>query len=214
MITRTREHWIRAAVLLIAHVSLSTLGACAAAPSHSDRDLPNFRQVSAGLYRGAQPTAAGFQRLHDMGIRTIVNVRGGDIDRHAMGDLPFDYRQRPMSPWSPCDDDVLWFLKIATDADTPPVFLHCQHGADRSGYLVAMYRVVVEGWDRQRAIDEMTAHGMGFHDIYQGLIDYVREADVADLRRRMDRPMESQGSSVRGARNSIFGAPVISRAPR
>jgi protein tyrosine/serine phosphatase len=63
--------------------------------------------------------------------------------------------------------------------------VHCQHGADRSGYLVAMYRVIVEGWDRQTAIDEMTAHGMGFHDIYQGLIDYVREADVKSLKARL-----------------------------
>jgi protein tyrosine/serine phosphatase len=172
-----------AVVLAVLMAMLS--GGCASSPKHGDSDLPNFRQVNEALYRGAQPSAAGFARLHDIGVKTIVNVRGGDLDQLAMGDLPFDYHQRPMSPWKPCDDDVLWFLGIASDPLAAPVFVHCQHGADRSGYLVAMYRVIVEGWDRQTAIDEMTAHGMGFHDIYQGLIDYVREADVKSLKARL-----------------------------
>jgi protein tyrosine/serine phosphatase len=159
-----------------------TLGGCGSAPRHGDAHLPNMQRVNESLYRGGQPTREGFARLHEMGIRTVVNVRGGDIDEEAMGNLAFDYHQRPMSPWSPRDEDVIWFLKLATDTSLAPVFLHCQHGADRSGYLVAMYRVVIEGWDRQRAIAEMTADGMGFHDIYWGLVDYVREADVEALR--------------------------------
>jgi len=158
------------------------LDGCASSSQHGDRDLPNMQRVSQSLYRGGQPTRDGFARLHKMGIKTVVNVRGGDIDQDAMGDLTFDYHQRPMSPWSPRDDDVIWFLRLATDASLAPVFLHCQHGADRSGYLIAMYRVVIEGWDRQRAIAEMTADGMGFHDLYRGLITYVREADVDALR--------------------------------
>ena len=169
------------AALLVA--ALLALGGCASAPRHGDAHLPNMQRVNESLYRGGHPTREGFARLHEMGIRTVVNVRGGDIDQNAMGDLSFDYHQRPMSPWSPRDEDVIWFLRLATDQTLAPMFLHCQHGADRSGYLVAMYRVVIEGWDRQRAIAEMTADGMGFHDIYWGLIDYVREADVEALRK-------------------------------
>ncbi len=171
--------------LIITIAVLCAFGGCASAQRHGDRDLPNFIQVSPSLYRGGQPTPEGFVRLHEMGIKTIVNVRGGDIDQKAMGELTFDYLQRPMSAWSPSDDDVVWFLKIATNPNQAPVFLHCQHGSDRSGYLIAMYRVVIEGWERERAINEMTAHGMGFHDIYQGLIDYVREADVETLQARI-----------------------------
>ena len=158
---------------------------CSGPPHAGDADLPNFRQVSPTLYRAAQPTAAGLKRACDMGIRTVVNVRGSDDDRETATKLGLNCEQRSMSAWSPNDADVAWFLKIATDPQHQPVLLHCQHGADRSGYLVAMYRVVVEGWGRQRAIDEMTAHGMGFHDIYQRLVTYVRTADVDRIRTLM-----------------------------
>lgn len=162
--------------------ALLALGGCGSAPKHGDGDLPNMQRVTPSLYRGGQPTREGFARLQQMGVKTVVNVRGGDMDHGLMGDLVFDYHQRAMSPWSPGDEDVIWFLKLATDTSLAPLFLHCQHGADRSGYLIAMYRVVIEGWERERAIAEMTADGMGFHDLYWGLIDYVREADVDRLR--------------------------------
>lgn len=185
--TQARRHQHAHAVrrlirLALLAAGLLSLAGCASAPRHGDHSLPNMQRVSPSLYRGGQPTREGFVRLQQMGIKTVVNVRGGDLDQDAVRDLKFGYHQRPMSPWSPRDEDVIWFLKLATDASLAPMFLHCQHGADRSGYLIAMYRVVIEGWDRQRAIAEMTADGMGFHDIYRGLIDYVRKADVEALR--------------------------------
>ena len=168
--------------LLATAICVLALSGCAGSPRVGDADLPNFRQVTPTLYRGAQPTAAGLARARDMGIKTVVNVRESDDDRVAATDLGLNCEQRSMSAWSPSDDDVAWFLSIATDPQRQPVFLHCQHGADRSGYRIAMDRVVILGWDRQRAIDEMTADGMGFHDIYQVLVDYVRNADVERIR--------------------------------
>ncbi len=166
-------------------ICMLALTGCAGTPRGADADLPNFRQVTPTLYRGAQPTAAGLARARDMGIKTVVNVRQSDDDRETARALGLTCEQRSMSAWSPCNEDVAWFLNLATDPQRQPVFLHCQHGADRSGYLIAMYRVVVQGWDRERAIEEMTAGGMGFHDIYQGLIDYVRTADVERIRALM-----------------------------
>lgn len=173
---------VRQSAVLTVLVCYVLLGGCRSAISHGDADLPNFQQVTSTLYRGGQPTHEGMVRLHDMGVKTILNVRGGDTDRDLLLGLGFVYLHRPMSAFSPSDEDVAWFLRIATDPDRAPVFLHCHHGSDRTGYLIAMHRVVVEGWDRQRAIDEMTADGNGFHGLYQGLIRYVRDADVERLR--------------------------------
>ena len=75
---------------------------------------------------------------------------------------------------------------MANDPARAPLLLHCEHGSDRTGYLIAMYRVVIEGWERERAIAEMTAEDNGFHDVYRSLIDYVRAADVARLRTEFD----------------------------
>jgi tyrosine-protein phosphatase SIW14 len=171
-------------VVLAALLSAAQAG-CRATAAHGDRDLPNFQQVSPTLYRGGQPTPAGLARLRDSGVRTVVNVRDSDDDREEAATLGLERRQQSMSPWKPRDADVAWFLAIACDPAQQPVFLHCQQGSDRTGYLIAMYRVVVEGWDRERAIEEMTRDGNGFYDLFQGLIDYVREADVERIRAMM-----------------------------
>lgn len=155
---------------------------CATPTMHGDRDLPNYQRIDATLSRGGQPTAAGLQRLRDMGVKTVVNVRGSDDDREAAAAIGLRSEHRAMSAWSPNDADVAWFLAIAGDPAMQPVFVHCQHGSDRTGYLIAMRRVVMQGWTREAAIEEMTRHGNGFHDIYQGLITYIRTADVDRIR--------------------------------
>ena len=63
------------------------------------------------------------------------------------------------------------------------MFVHCQHGADRTGTATAVYRIVVEGWTKDEAIREMTQGGYGFHPLWANLIRYVRELDVDRLRR-------------------------------
>jgi protein tyrosine/serine phosphatase len=170
---------LRASALALAWGIVS---GCATSGKHGDRELPNFQQVDANLYRGGQPSEAGLSRLQGMGVRTIICVRGSDDHRAFAESLSFEYEHHPMSPWSPSDANVIWFLRIATDPAQTPVFLHCQHGADRTGYLIAMYRMVVDGWTSEAAIEEMTRDGNGFHDLYQGLITYVRRADVERIR--------------------------------
>src|SRR5688572_19047198 len=125
---------------------------------HGDAQLPNFQRVNPSLCRGGQPTVEGAQRLHAMGIRTILNVGRSETDHEFINDLNLQYHRRGMSPWFPSDDDVIWFLTHATDPNLTPIYVHCHHGSDRTGYLIAMYRVVVEGWDKDRAIAEMTSH--------------------------------------------------------
>lgn len=146
--------------------------------------LPNFYRVSDVLYRGAQPTDDGLLRLPGMGFKTVVNVRLGDTDGPCMADLPIGYEHWPMSAMTIGDDEVVRFLQLVSDKDRTPVFVHCHHGADRTGVLCAMYRVAMQGWAREDAIAEMTRGGMRFNSLFQNLVTYVRTADVDELRRR------------------------------
>ena len=148
--------------------------------------LPNFHEVSDDLYRGAQPEPDGLRQLSTLGIRTIVNLRHlhSDRDEIAVANLTgrIGYERIAMTAWDPDDEKVARFLRIVTDPSRTPVFVHCQHGADRTGMMVAMYRVVVQGWSKADAIDEMRRGGFGFHPIWRGLPEYVREAKVDALR--------------------------------
>jgi protein tyrosine/serine phosphatase len=144
--------------------------------------VPNLHRVSETLYRGAQPTAEGMAQLHRLGIRTVVNLRSLHSDRDEIGALPLECEHIAMKTWKAEDDEVVRFLRIATDPSRGPVFVHCQRGADRTGAMCAIYRIVVQGWTKERAIAEMTQGGFGFYEGWQNLIDYVRQLDVERIK--------------------------------
>ena len=64
-----------------------------------------------------------------------------------------------------------------------PVFIHWQHGSDRTGTMCAIYRMAVQGWPKAEAIREMTDGEFGFHTMWGNLIDYLRQLDVERIRR-------------------------------
>ena len=147
--------------------------------------LPNLHRVNGQLYRGAQPTAEGFRQLEKMGIKTVVNLRSFHSDRKRLRGTGLAYESIDMKAWHAENEDIIEFLKIVTDPARQPVFVHCQHGADRTGTVCAVYRIVVQGWDKEDAIREMQDGGFGFHKIWRGLPKYIRKLDVAAIRKKI-----------------------------
>ena len=139
-------------------------------------------KVSDDLYRGAQPTREGFAELKKLGIKTIVNLRSFHSDRDQMAGRDFIYKHIFMKPWHPEEEEIIRFLDIVTDETNLPVFVHCQHGADRTGTMSAVYRVFVQGWDKEDAIKEMTNGGFGFHSVWWSLVKYLKEMEVEKIR--------------------------------
>jgi protein tyrosine phosphatase (PTP) superfamily phosphohydrolase (DUF442 family) len=144
--------------------------------------LPNFHKVSQDLYRGAQPTSTGIKQLKDMGIKTIVNLRSFHSDRDEIGDVEIVYEHIRMKAWHPEEEDVVRFLKIVTNKEKTPVFVHCQHGSDRTGLMCAIYRVAICGWSKESAADEMINGGFGFHPIWKNLRDYLIRLDIEKVK--------------------------------
>jgi tyrosine-protein phosphatase SIW14 len=144
--------------------------------------LPNLHKVSDDLYRGAQPTAEGMKQLKKLGIKTVVNLRSLHSDHNAIKDTELAYEHINMTTWNTEDKDVIRFLQIVTDSNRTPVFVHCQHGADRTGTMCAIYRITIQGWSKNEAVEEMTKGGFGFHSIWQNLPDYVHKLDVEEIK--------------------------------
>lgn len=140
--------------------------------------LPNLFQVSPNLYRGAQPTAEGFLQLKAMGIKTVINLCQFGDDREKIARAGLASEDIPMNAWHADKDDVERFLSVITDKSRGPFFVHCQHGADRTGMMCALYRVNVQGWTKDEAVAEMTQGGFGFHGIFSNLAGYVRKSPL------------------------------------
>jgi protein tyrosine phosphatase (PTP) superfamily phosphohydrolase (DUF442 family) len=144
--------------------------------------LPNLHKVSDQLYRGAQPTAEGVRELEKLGVKTIVCLRAEHSDQDILGDSKIVAIQIPMNAWDVNETRITEFLKIATDKNRQPVFVHCLHGSDRTGAMCAAYRVVVDHWPKQQAIDEMTRGGFGFHPVWMNLPRLIEKLDVEKVR--------------------------------
>lgn len=153
---------------------------------------PNLHQVSPDLYRCAQPAAEGMQNLKQKGIKTIVNLRSFNSDRDELKGTGLGYEHLFMKAWHPERKEVVEFLRIVTDPKRKPVLVHCQHGADRTGTMCALYRVVVQGWTKEQALKEMTDGGYGFHEVWQNLPEWIDRLDVEAIRKEVGIPIPKQ----------------------
>lgn len=127
------------------------------------RLLYNFGTVEEGrVYRTSQPSPLFLRWLVSRRqIQTLVNLRGRTpgyesafAARHGLKLFSFDLSaSRP-----PTQEDVERFLHILQDPDNYPLVVHCRNGVDRTGYMIASYRVEVQGWDANRAAREMNRY--------------------------------------------------------
>ncbi len=147
--------------------------------------IRNCFQVTTNLYRGAQPTAEGMAQLKTMGIKTVINLRAWHSDRDQVAGTGLKSVRFEMEPWHGDEAEVVRFLKVVTDTNNLPAFVHCERGADRTGMMCAMYRVVVCGWSKPSAIAEMKDGGFGFNPVWHELVTFVEKADVADIKQRV-----------------------------
>src|SRR2546423_3698182 len=123
------------------------------------KELHNFHKVSDKLYRGAQPSKEGIKKLAELGIKTIVNLRGEDENTRAEQKeaeaAGLGYFAISMPGLSrPTDEMVTRAMAIIDAPENGSVFVHCKRGSDRTGTIVAVYRMSHEGWTGDRAISE------------------------------------------------------------
>jgi len=147
--------------------------------------VPNFYRISDSFYRGAQPTREGMSNLQRMGIRTIINLRPFHSDLARIRGLPLKYAAISFKTWHSEDEDAAKFLLAVSTASNLPVFVHCMRGADRTGMMTAVYRIIFCGWSREAAIREMTAGGFGFNPVWRHIVRYVGEFDVEKMKARI-----------------------------
>ena len=127
--------------------------------------IKNFYQVDAHVYRGAQPTDEGFKNLAKIGVETVIDLRETDerarAEEKVVRATGMKYVNVPMTGLTPpTEAEITRILGIFEDKATGPVFVHCRRGADRTGVVVASYRINHDRWDNARALREAKTCGM------------------------------------------------------
>lgn len=143
--------------------------------------LKNFYQLDAKLYRSAQPDEDGFAAIKRLGITTVLNLRDFHDDADEAEELGLNLQRIEMEAGKITIPQLVQALRIIRTAPGP-VLIHCWHGSDRTGTVSAIYRMVMQGWSAEAAIDELINGGFGYHSIYDNIPALLRQADVAAIR--------------------------------
>ncbi len=127
-----------------------------------DLSLRDFHQVDANIYRGRQPADDGFDLLAKMGIKTVVDLRGGSIhaprERRLVEKAGMRYvTERLSGVFRPSDEAIAKLMNVLDDPNAAPIFVHCRRGADRVSEVIACYRMIHYHWTNREAFDEATA---------------------------------------------------------
>jgi len=169
------RHYLHTLILVVAFLAVSICAKGATDPAVPG--VPNFHQVNGNIYRGAQPTAQGWTSLKRLGVKTVIDLRrdGGhsiEAERRAVEAAGMHYVNVPMrSIVAPRDGTVFKALALLQSSDAGPVFVHCRQGVDRTGAVIACYRIAHDGWRNQKALEEAKAYGMHWFEF--GLKRYV-----------------------------------------
>ncbi|MEJ2314270.1 MAG: tyrosine-protein phosphatase [Nitrospirota bacterium] len=141
--------------------------------------LDNVGWVAPDILRGAQPEEEGYATLREMGVRTVVNLRSSNSEAEAVEAAGMRSVHIRMGLVRGINrETVERAVKAISDPENRPVYIHCAYGKDRTGVVVAVYRMEVEGWSYEDAEAEMQS--FGFNDVWlnlKGLIRSYREKE-------------------------------------
>jgi len=150
--------------------------------------VPNLHRITPTLYRSEQPTALGMKNLEKLGIRTVINLRFFNNDGKEVEGTSLRTERVKILTWNIDDEHVVQVMRMLRQAENGPFLIHCQHGADRTGLMSAMYRVLEQGWSVDDALAELTNGGYGYHSVWTNILKYVRAADLDKLRAAIAAP--------------------------
>lgn len=143
----------------------------------SVQGIHNFYQVDSHVYRGGQPSETGFQYLAKLGVKTVLDLREAGNralqEEKMVTSLGLQYVNVPMSGLTPpTAAQISQILALLENTSTGAVFVHCMRGADRTGAVIAAYRIDHDRWNNDRALEEAKSDGMSFFQTPRK--DYIR----------------------------------------
>lgn len=145
--------------------------------------MDNLYKLSDSVYRSEQPGSNEMKELEKYGIRTVLNLRNYHSDDDEAEGTRLVLERIPMKAGKVSYDHILKAMQILRDSPKP-VLIHCLHGSDRTGCMVASYRIVFQNWTKEDAIKELRNPAFGYHETwFPNISETIRLMDVDKLRK-------------------------------
>ncbi len=146
--------------------------------------LNNLYKINDSIYRSEQPTKKEFGYLKELEYKSILNLRSTHLDSNYVSHNTFQLFTVKITTTQITDENIIASLKIIKSAKKP-LLIHCKHGSDRTGLIVAMYRIIYENWSKEDAIDELINGSYGFHRQYANIPTYIRNVNIINIKKAL-----------------------------
>ncbi len=153
--------------------------------SIADGNLDNVYRIDEGVYRSEQPNSKDFKLLEKYGIKEVLNLRRWHSDNDEAEETSLTLHRIKTNAHSLSMDEIIEALRVIKNRQGP-ILIHCKHGSDRTGAVIAMYRIIFQNVSKEKAIEEMCNGGFGFHRIYRNIVRRISKADIDLIRRKLE----------------------------
>jgi protein tyrosine/serine phosphatase len=142
----------------------------------------NLYKVDDKLYRSEQPDKEGFIALEKLGIKSILSLRSHHSDSVLAKGTGLTLKQILLRAESITYSEIVSSLKMIKVAQKP-LLVHCWHGSDRTGCIVAAYRMAFDEWSKQEAIEELNYSPFGYNKLaFPNIVKLLNEIDITKLK--------------------------------
>ena len=144
----------------------------------------NLYRIDDKLYRSEQPVAEDGEAIVKLGIQSVINLRFFDRnDDDHLKAYGLTLLNRPLLSWSIKPKEIAEILYlIEKQQQNGAVLIHCYHGADRTGLIAGMYRIIYQGWPVEEAKAEMQHGPYGYHSIWKNIAKLFTEEKVKQVK--------------------------------
>lgn len=147
--------------------------------------LQNIYLVDKGIYRSEQPEKGDLDTIKSLGIKEVLNLREFHSDQDDLADKSLFLHRVKLRTGSITEQQIIESLRIIHNR-RGPILIHCWHGSDRTGVIIAAYRIIFNDWSKSDALDEMVNGGYGYHaSFYPELIGLVENMNVEKIKQAL-----------------------------
>lgn len=147
----------------------------------------NLHIVSDSIYRSEKPSISGFKYFEENKMASVLDLRRKHKD--SITAIKANYTGKlyfiPTKTADLSDKEIIEALKVLQNSPKP-IVIHCAHGSDRTGTVIAMYRIVFQNWTKKQAIEEMKRGGYNYHWFYPELIRYIEDSNIEEIKKQLN----------------------------
>lgn len=153
-------------------------------PNGKSNYFGNLHRINDSLFRSEQPSKIGIKEIEKLGVKSVLSLRNIKSDRFIRKKSSLKFYKKTISAWTMTEDELIDALKLLVHSEKP-VLIHCVHGSDRTGTVVAAYRIIFENWSKEKAIQEMLDTKYGFHPVFENLIQLLQNLNIERVKKEL-----------------------------